>query len=72
MYQKALKKASEVGASKATGDALLAQTCKMLSMCHAVNPEMLYNGAKKRKIDSRSLVKLAHEDIGAFAFLPFA
>ena len=70
-YGKALAEARRVGASRATGDAELAQACFALSHVHAVNPGKLYEGAKARGLSAKELVRLARDDLGAFAFIPF-
>lgn len=70
-YKDALAEARKVGAAHATGDAFLAQTCKILSVAYPVNPEMLYLGAAARELSARELVQLAHDDPGEFAFVPF-
>jgi len=70
-YKEALAEAERVGASRAVGDAELAQACLSLSRAHAVNPEMLYNGAKANGLSGTELARLAHDDPGAFAFVPF-
>ena len=70
-YKEALAEAERVGASRAAGDAELAQACLALSRAHAVNPEMLYNGAKANGLSGIELARLANDDPGTFAFVPF-
>lgn len=70
-YQEALKESKRVGASKASGDALLADTCLVLSYAHAINPEMLFNGAKKKGYSPKTLLELPQKNMGEFAFLQF-
>jgi len=47
-YADALMEAKKAGAAITTGDAHLAQTCEMLSGVHAINPALVYHGAKSR------------------------
>ena len=70
-YADALAEARRVGATCAVGDAERAQACFVLSHAHAVNPGMLYNGGAARGLSGRDLVRLAADDPGEFAFVPF-
>lgn len=70
-YADALAEARRVGATRAAGDAFLAQTCFALSVAYPVNPKMLYLGAAARELSARELVRLAHDNPGEFAFVPF-
>jgi hypothetical protein len=70
-YQQALKKAEQVGASKAEGKAHLAQMCRTLAYVHAVNPALVYEGAVKQGMDAKALVKLADADPVALGDLMF-
>lgn len=71
-YEVALDRARAVGAARANGLPLLAQTCSVLSLAHAVNPAMLYDGARKMGLSADKLVKLVAENVGEFAFVQFA
>jgi len=70
-YQEALKEAKRVGAARSEGLPLLAQTCQAMSYVHAVNPEMLYNGAKKKGYSAKQLIDLPQKNMSDFAFLSF-
>ena len=70
-YKDALAESRKVGAAHATGDAERAQACFVLSKVHAVNPETLYLGGAARGLSGQDLVRLAHNDLGEFAFVPF-
>lgn len=71
-YAEACKRASGRVALVNDPDELLAIACRTLSQVHAVNPGMLYDGAKKLRIGSRELMRMAHEKPGEFAFVQFA
>ena len=70
-YREALQKAEKVGASKAEGKVLLALLCRSLAAVHAVNPALVYEGAVKQGIDSKTLMKLAAADPVALGDLMF-
>jgi hypothetical protein len=56
-YKEALAEAMRVGASKAAGHALLAQTCSLAPRIHpGISASMLYDGAVKRSV---SVIELA-------------
>ena len=70
-YQQALKSAQKIGASKAEGKVLLAMLCQTLASIHAINPALVYQGAVTQGIDSKALMKLAHDDPAALGDLMF-
>ena len=57
-YEKALEQWKKVGAGKAEGLPLLAMTCKALSLAHAINPRLAYEGARKLGLDADAVRKL--------------
>jgi hypothetical protein len=57
-YEKALERSKKVGANKAEGLPLLAMTCKALSVVHAINPKLVYEGARKLNLDANAVRKL--------------
>lgn len=67
-YKDALAEARRAGASHAQGDAYLAQTCYVLSRAHAVNPEMLYKGAKGKGLDARDVTRLDWQGLSDLMF----
>ncbi len=68
-YKQALKEAERTGASKADGLAHLAQVCFILSRVHAVSPELIYNGAVKRRLTARQVAKLDPIALGDLMFV---
>jgi len=70
-YQEALQAAQKVGARKADGKILLAMLCQSLALVHAINPALVFEGAVKRGIDSKVLMKLADADPVALGDLMF-
>jgi hypothetical protein len=68
-YQKALEQAKKVGASKAEGLPLLAITCQALSLAHAINPKLCYDGARKVRLDASAVRKLAPDALGDLMFV---
>jgi len=70
-YKEALAEAKRVGASHAKGDAELALACLSLSRTNRLNEEMLYDGAKANGLSAGQLKRLAEEDPGGFALVPF-
>lgn len=68
-YEQALKRYEEVGASKAKGLALLAMTCDSLSSVHAINPRLVYDGARKLNLDARAVRKLDPIALGDLMFV---
>ena len=71
-YKTALQKAEKVGASKAEGEPLLAMLCCSLAAVHAIAPALVYEGAVKRGLDAKALMKLADADPVALGDLMFA
>jgi hypothetical protein len=63
-YDEALAEARRVGASKAEGDALLAQTASLVEALGAFVPKWVYAGAKATGMSPKQLVK-AMSDNGA-------
>lgn len=47
-YEQALKHGAKVGASRAEGDSMLALTCATLAAVHAINPRLVYDGARDK------------------------
>ena len=63
-YKEALNEADKVGASKIQGLGHLAMTIKTLSLVHAINPELVYNGAVKEKLTGNKVRKLGPIELG--------
>ena len=70
-YDQALKHGTKVGASNAEGNTLLAMLCKTLAAVHAINPRLVYEGAKKHKLTYRDVAKLGADDPVALGDLMF-
>ncbi len=70
-YEQALKKAEQIGASKAGKLELLAMICQSLASIHAINPRLVYEGARKLDLDARQVAKLAVDDVAGLADLMF-
>jgi hypothetical protein len=70
-YDQALKHGAKVGASKAEGECLLAMLCKTLAAVHAINPRLVYEGAKKRGLTYKDVSKLGANDPVALSDLMF-
>ncbi len=68
-YKDALAASKKVGASRCEGLPLLAMTCLTLSMGHAINPEMVYNGAVKLGHDARAVRKLPLDQMSDLMFV---
>lgn len=62
-YKQALKRADRIGASKADNEPLLAMLCRSLAAVHAINPALVYEGAVKKGIDGKTLMKLAADPV---------
>ena len=58
-YTEALKEANKVGAAHAEGDALLAQTIKVLAVAYPISPQMTYDGAKKLNLTTKQISKMS-------------
>jgi hypothetical protein len=70
-YEQALKQAAKVGASRAEGDCMLALTCLTLAAVHAINPNLVYDGAKKKGLTYKDVYGLAAYDPVALGDLMF-
>jgi hypothetical protein len=70
-YEQALKHGAKVGASRAVGDSMLALTCATLAAIHAVNPRLVYEGAKKNGLTYKDVYTLAADDPVALGDLMF-
>ena len=70
-YKQALQRADQIKASKAEGKPLLAMLCRSLAAAHAINPALVFEGAVKQGIDSKTLMKLAAADPVAIGDLMF-
>lgn len=67
-YEHALKESKRVGASKVEGLAWLAAVCWTLSHVHAINPRLVYDGARKRGLDGDAVRKLDPVTLGDLMF----
>jgi hypothetical protein len=65
----ALEQSKKVGAGKAEGLPLLAMTCKALSLGHAINPRLCYDGARKLNLDANAIRKLDPIALGDLMFM---
>jgi hypothetical protein len=70
-YRQALQRAETIGASKAEGKPLLALLCRTLAAVHAISPALVYEGAVKQGIGSKTLMRLAATDPVALGDLMF-
>jgi hypothetical protein len=70
-YDQALKQGAKVGASKAEVDTLLAILCQSLAAVHAINPRLVYEGARKSGLTYKDVVKLGADDPVALGDLMF-
>lgn len=68
-YEQALKEAERVGAANSEGLALLAMTAWTLSKVHAINPKLVYDGAIKKNLTSRDLLRLPPVELGDLMFI---
>lgn len=68
-YERALERSKKVGASKAERLPLLAMTCQALSLAHAINPELAYEGARKLDLDAGAVRKLGPAALGDLMFV---
>jgi hypothetical protein len=68
-YENALERWKKVGASKADGLPLLAMTCKALSLAHAINPKLTYEGARKLILDAEAVRRLDPVGLGDLMFV---
>lgn len=67
-YSEALRKAKEVGSSRACEEGLLAQICCVLASMHAINPKLTYEGAKKNRLFASDLLLLSPIELGDLQF----
>ena len=70
-YEQALKSGDKTGASNANPEEFLAQICQTLASIHAINPALVFEGAKKRKLTARKVAKLGAYDPVALGDLMF-
>jgi hypothetical protein len=70
-YHEALKRAERIGATKAGEQELLALICNTLASIHAINPALVYEGAKKRSLDAKQIAKLAVDNPAGLGDLMF-
>jgi hypothetical protein len=68
-YEQALKEARRTGAGRCEGLALLALTCEALARVHAVNPRLVFEGARKQGLDAERVRKLDPVDLGDLMFV---
>lgn len=68
-YEKALEQLKRVGAGNAEGLPLLAMTCKALSLAHAINPKLAYEGARKLSLNARAVRRLDPIALGDLMFV---
>jgi hypothetical protein len=68
-YENALERWKKVGASKAEGLPLLAMTCQALSLAHAINPKLAYEGARKLGLDAEAVRRVEPVALGDLMFL---
>jgi hypothetical protein len=70
-YNQALTHGAKIGASKAKGDGMLALLCQSLAAVHAINPRLVYEGAKKQGLTYKEVAKLGTYDPVALGDLMF-
>ena len=70
-YDQALKHGAKVGASRAEGDIMLALLCRTLAAVHAINPRLVYEGARKKGLTNKEVAKLGADDPVALGELMF-
>jgi len=68
-YEQALAQAKKIGAGKTEGLPLLAITCKAISLAHAINPKLAYEGARKLGLDANAVRRLDPIAIGDLTFV---
>jgi hypothetical protein len=68
-YEKALQEARRVGAGKCERLAWLAATCEALSRVHAINPRLVFEGARRQGLDAEQVRKLDAADLGDLMFV---
>lgn len=67
-YEQALKEARQAGASKCDGLPWLALTCDALSRVHAINPRLVFEGARRKRLTATQVRKLDAVDLGDLMF----
>lgn len=70
-YDQALKHAENIGANRAEGDSMLALVCCTLGSVHAINPRLVYDGAKKTGLTYKDVFKLAADNPAGLGDLMF-
>jgi hypothetical protein len=68
-YESALERWKKVGTSKAGGLPLLAMTCQALSLAHAINPKLAYEGARKLGLEANAVRRLGPVALGNLMFV---
>jgi hypothetical protein len=68
-YEQALKEARRAGAGRCEGVVLLALTCEVLSHAHAVNPRLVFEGARKKGLDAKQVRNLDPVGLGDLMFV---
>jgi len=68
-YEQAIEESDRVGASKVEGLPHLAITLAVLSRAHAINPKLAYDGAVKKGLTSREVLRLSPVSLGNLMFL---
>jgi hypothetical protein len=68
-YEQALEACDKVGDSKAQDHPLLAATLKCLSLVHAINPKLAYEGAVKKGLTARQVTRLGPVELGDLMFV---
>lgn len=68
-YEQALEQATKQGAGNSEGLPHLALTCKALSLAHAINPKLAYQGARKLRLDANAVRRLDTVALGDLMFV---
>lgn len=58
-----------MGAGKCEGLAWLAATCEALSRVHAINPRLVFEGARRQGLDAERVRKLDAVSLGDLMFV---
>jgi len=61
-YKQALKRGERAGTSNAGNEEFLALVCKSLAAVHAINPALVYAGARKKGLSAKDVARLAADD----------
>lgn len=67
-YEQALKETRRAGAGRCEGLAWLALTCEALARVHAINPRLVYEGARKKGLMASEVRKLDAPSLGNLMF----